>query len=140
MPSFVLDASMTVAWHFRDEQTPAVRTVLEMTDDNVVVVPSHWFAEVANALLVGERRGRADPSETSLFVALVAAFDLEVDPLEPHQALARMLPLARAHGLTIYDTFYLELAERRGLPLASLDNRLCAAARSVGIKIVSDHL
>ena len=131
---------MTVAWHFRDEQTPATRAAFEMTDENVVVVPLHWFAEVANALLVGERRGRAETTDTAAFLDLMAAFDVEVDPIEPQQALARLLPLARAHGLTIYDTFYLELAERRGLPLASLDKQLCSAARSVGIRIVSDNL
>ena len=138
MSAFVLDASMTMAWHFRDERTEDTQAAAEMTDDHQVVVPHHWFAEVANAMLMGERRGRALPVDSARFVERLQLLDLDVDELGANQALDRLLPLARSHGLTVYDTYYLELAERRGLPLASIDKQLCAAARSVGVAILTE--
>lgn len=136
----VVDASMTLAWHFRDEKTPQTHAVFAMTDDHAVVVPQHWFAEVANALVMGERRARATAADSAFFVERLADFDLTIDDLMPQESIARILPLARAHGLTVYDTFYLELAQRRGLPLASLDRDLCDAARSVGVTILTDTI
>ena len=47
--------------------------------------------------------------------------------------LQTMLSLARAHKLSAYDAAYLELALRRGLPLATLDDKLKAAAQAVGV-------
>jgi predicted nucleic acid-binding protein len=45
-----------------------------------------------------------------------------------------VLSLARSHNLSAYDAVYLELALRRGLPLASLDGGLKAAAKAVGVQ------
>ncbi len=136
----MLDASLTLAWFFRDERTAATQALAEMTDDHQVIVPHHWFAEVANALLMGERRGRASPAESARFVERLQLLDLVVDELAADQALDRILPLARSHGLTVYDTFYLELAERRGVPLASVDMQLCDAAKSIGIVALTETL
>jgi predicted nucleic acid-binding protein len=67
--------------------------------------------------------------------------EIEVDQAEDGALLAfdRILPIARAHRLTVYDALYLELAGRRGLPLATLDRELAAAARSVGIEILGEN-
>lgn len=134
----MLDASLTLAWFFRDERTAATQALAEMTDDHQVIVPHHWFAEIANALLMGERRGRSTPADSARFVERLQLLDLAVDELGADQALDRILPLARSHGLTVYDTFYLELAERRGVPLASVDRQLCDAARSIGIVALTE--
>jgi predicted nucleic acid-binding protein len=40
--------------------------------------------------------------------------------------------LADRFRITLYDVVYLELAQRRKLPLATLDQELCAAAQAVG--------
>lgn len=45
------------------------------------------------------------------------------------------LSLAQAHGLTVYDAAYLELSQREGLPLASLDSDLVAAAKKSGVPL-----
>ena len=140
MDAFVLDASMTAAWHFRDEETPITEAVERMTLDRAVVVPRHWFAEMANTLLVGERRKRAGFADSVRFIDRLADLMLVVDDLEGMDLMTRILPLARAHGLTVYDAMYLEVAERRGLALASLDTELCAAARGVGVEVVVDTL
>lgn len=140
MDAFVLDASMAAAWHFADEETPATVAVERMTLDYAAVVPTHWFGELANALLVGERRGRASSAGSARFLDRLGDVNFVVDELVGLELMATALPLARAHRLTIYDTLYLELAQRRGLPLASLDADLCAAARSVGVTVVTDAL
>lgn len=139
MSAFVLDASMAMAWHFADEETARTLAVEERTDRDTVVVPAHWFADVANALLVGERRKRSTPANSAEFIERLGSLTIEVDEIVPERAWTEVLPLARAHGLTVYDTAYLELAERRGLPLASLDGALNDAARRVGIELVAEQ-
>jgi predicted nucleic acid-binding protein len=139
MAAFVLDASMTLSWYFADEESATSLAVEDLTDSNAVVVPGHWFAEVANALVMGERRGRASVADSARFIDRLADLTLEVDEVAPSHVFDRILPLARAHGLTVYDTLYLELAERRGLPLASLDGQLNDAARRVGVELLEYH-
>ena len=138
MKAFVLDASMALAWHFKDEFIGRARRVSEMADACAVVVPQHWFAEVANGMLIGERRKRSSIGDGALFAGRTALLDLSIDAADPARMFDVILPLARAHGMTVYDTLYLELAERRGLPLASLDDELNAAARRVGIALVEE--
>lgn len=104
-----------------------------------VVVPRHWFAEVANGLLLGGWRPSSSLEEQTRFISRLGMLDQEIDTINGDAVFERVLPLARAHRLTMYDALYLELAERRGLPLASFDNDLNDAARSVGITLVEEH-
>jgi len=138
MTAFVLDASMALAWHFPDEATEHTRRIALLGAANPVLVPSHWFAEVANGILVGERRARTTIEERVRFIERLGFLDLEIDQLDPRAMFDRILPLSRAHGLTVYDTLYLELASRSGMPLASLDRELNAAAQRVGITLIGD--
>lgn len=138
MAAFVVDASMALAWHFADEETAHTMAIEELSDRSTLIVPAHWFAEISNSLIVGERRRRATLAETAQFIGRLGGLDLQIDEIVPDTYWDRVIPLARAHKLTIYDTLYLELAERRGLPLASLDNRLNAAARDVGVALVGE--
>ena len=125
---FVLDASVALAWVFEDEQTPAARRVLLRLGAEAALVPAQWEFEVANALLTGERRGRMGPAQVERSVALFAALPIEVDR-EPVD-LSRLISVARRHGLSAYDASYLDLAAREGVPLATLDSAMAAAARA----------
>ena len=138
MTDFVLDASMALAWYFRDEFTARPQAVSALGDEARMVVPQHWFAEIANGMLMGERRRRTTVGDSTAFAGRIALLDLDVDGAGADRMFDTILPLARAHGLTVYDMLYLELAERRGLPLASLDEQLNAAARRVGIALVEE--
>ena len=133
---FVLDASIVLSWHFLDERTPEAMAVLDRTVNEAIVVPAHWSAEVANGALVGERRGRATAAQSSGLMERLGSMIVESDALGCEETFDRILPLARAHRLTVYDAVYLELAERRGLPLATRDAELAAAARSVGVEVI----
>lgn len=138
MSAFVLDASMAMAWHFADEKTTRTLAVEDRTDTATLLVPRHWYAEVANAVWVGERRKRANLADATRFFERLTKLVIVVDEMSAERMWTHVLPLARAHGLTVYDTLYLELAERHGLALASLDGPLNVAARAVGIELVEE--
>jgi predicted nucleic acid-binding protein len=131
----VVDASVILNWYFEDEDDAGTSILRELIDQPILV-PVHWQAEVGNGILVAERRGRAAPAQISRLFDLLDTLEMEVDDDGATAVFARVLPLARAHRLTIYDALYLELAERRGVPLATLDKALAKAASSVGIAIV----
>jgi predicted nucleic acid-binding protein len=132
-PAFVLDSSVTVAWHFEDESDAYADAVGDALVLKAAVVPSLWPLEVANALLVGERRQRTTEAKVSQFLTLLRALPIRVDEETTVRAWHDTLHLARARALSAYDASYLELALRRGLPLATLDDRLKGAAAAVGV-------
>jgi predicted nucleic acid-binding protein len=136
---FVLDASVALAWHFRDEDSASAKAAARRSYSDPVVVPQHWPLEVASAALRGERRQRAEPEDVDRFIERLRTLDIRTDALAPDEVYSNVIPLARAHRLTVYDAAYLELAERLGLPLATLDAALTKAARSVGVQLVEEE-
>jgi predicted nucleic acid-binding protein len=131
--SFVLDCSMALAWCFPDEHALYPQSVLDSLAVNVGAVPSLWRLEVANALLVSERRNRCTAADVVAWLGFLAALPLQIDPETEERAWSDTLGLARAYDLSVYDASYLELASRRGWPLASLDRKLNTAATAAGI-------
>ena len=132
----MLDASVVLAWFFTDEGSDAVDELWARTDTEVVHVPSHWYAEVANGMAVGERRGRSTPAKAEQAFVVIEKLRIDCDRDGMDGALRRLLPLARQHGLTVYDAAYLELAMRRGVALATLDRGLAGAARAAGVAVI----
>jgi len=133
--SFVLDASVTLAWCFEDESTAETDELLARLRADSVIAPSSWVFEIANALTVGQRRGRLVEAKAVLFASTLRSLPIEVAPAPP---VASLMAVAMTHGLSAYDAAYLELAERTGLPLAALDGRLRDAAVSVGVRVLPD--
>ena len=101
------------------------------------VVPCLWWFEVRNILIVNERRRRIAESATASFLLNLSLLRLRVDRSPDENAVLR---LARAHRLSVYDSAYLELAQREGLPLATLDADLRRAAASEAVALVSQTL
>jgi predicted nucleic acid-binding protein len=134
--AFVIDASVALAWCFEDEATALADSVLSRLSEEEGVAPSIWPLEVANGLRSAERRGRIDEREIPAAVRLIAALPIEVVPTGLEQALVDVLPLARAAVLSTYDAAYLDLALRRGLPLATVDEYLRQAAEATGVELV----
>lgn len=133
MKGFVLDASVTVAWCFGDEATPESRSLLRRLAGEPAYVPAIWPLEIANILAVAERKGRLGTADVTEFVALLGALDIRTDDADPARGLGEILGLARSLRLTSYDAAYLDLAMRRGLPLATRDAALIRAAHHVGV-------
>jgi predicted nucleic acid-binding protein len=134
--SLVLDSSAALAWIYPDEATDAVQQVFEMVAENGALVPALWRLEVANSLTVAVRRGRIAVEFRNAALADLALLDIATDPQTDAYAWTTTLNLADRFRLTLYDAAYLELAHRRSLPLASLDQELRAAGRALGIPLL----
>lgn len=130
---FVLDASVAVAWAFADEEHPVAASALGLLRNDEGCVPSLWWFEIRNVLIVNERRGRLRETDTALFLRYLASMPIAVDR-SPEEAA--VLTLARRHGLTVYDASYLELAARHDVPLATLDERLAEAAQRESVSLI----
>lgn len=133
---FVVDNSVVMTWCFLDETNAYADAVLDSLADAVAVVPAIWPLEVVNVLLVAERRQRLSEADSVRFVTLLRQLPLVVDRSWPERLMKEWLAIGRAHDLSSYDTAYLELAMRQGLPLATLDRRLIEAARQIDIPIL----
>jgi len=134
---FVLDCSATLPWLFASEATPATnRLVDQLSRGAKAWVPTLWHLEVGNVLLGAQRRGRMDKAGIEKFFASLAVYDIEVDSETAALAWSKTFALGEAFGLTMYDAAYLELALRRGVPLASLDGTLVAAMKKAGGQVL----
>jgi len=132
----VLDASVALTWCFGDQLTAAGRELLDRVGAESVTVPAIWPIEIANVLAVAERRGRLAPADISEYVAMLGGLDISVDGETANRGLSDILNLARRERLSSYDATYLELAMRMGLPLATRDAALAAAARRCGVAVI----
>lgn len=134
--SLVLDSSITVAWLYREEATKSVDEIFENLIEASAWVPALWHLEVANVLQIGMRRQRHGADFRDRVLSDLSEFPIHVD-LETHrQAWGTTVRLAERHGLTVYDAAYLELALRRRLPLATLDNDLRSAASTEKVELL----
>jgi predicted nucleic acid-binding protein len=131
--SLVLDASLTIAWYFEDQRNSETDAALDRIVAEGALVPSLWRIEVANALQMALRRKRIDQRYCDHALGQLEALPIEIDPETSLHVWSSGVALADQHGLTLYDAVYLELAIRRELPLATLDNALIEAGRRVGL-------
>lgn len=138
----VLDASMTMAWQLkrtdRNEATLAQRALKSVESDGAVV-PSLWYPEVTNALLVAERARVLTPQDSATFLADLEKLEIATDTASPGAIQPSILALGRSWGLTGYDVVYLELVLRAGSTLATFDRQLAVAARKAGGRVFGDR-
>ena len=134
--SMVLDCSITLAWVYSDETTEEVRQVFEILRQGGAWVPGLWRLEVANVLEMSTRRGRHDADFRDATLADLAQLPIQIDGETDSRAWGETVRLAERHRLTLYDAAYLELALRRNLPLATLDEDLRRAAEAEKVRVV----
>ena len=132
--AFVLDASVTACWAFQDEDHPDASLAFLQIRTEEAVVPCLWWFEVRNILVVNERRRRIAESDTAAFLLNLSKLRIRIDRAPDEGAVLR---LARTRRLSVYDAAYLELAQREGLPLATLDADLRTAAAGEGVALLS---
>jgi len=135
--AFVADASVALAWYFKDEATKGTEALREKLQSEDLHVPSHWPLEITNALLAAQRRGRVTASELRALLADLRALPTEVDPHTSHMTWGAIMDFAESHQLATYDAAYLELAVRKSVPLATLNKPLAAAAVASGVKVLT---
>jgi predicted nucleic acid-binding protein len=128
---------MTMAAILPDEVNADVALgVIERVTVEGAVVPSLWRIEVGNALLMAERRNVILPDEGIVIRSRLAALAIKTDDETNLHAWERTMELGKRHGLTLYDSTYLELALRLRLPLASLDKQLRRAASAEKVELL----
>ena len=137
--TIVIDTSLALSWMFADEQTPLRMELLKRVSETGAVVPSLWRLEVANSLQTGIKRKRIDAAYRDAALQKLLRLPIDIDPETNDYAWTTTLQLADAYRLTLYDSSYLELALRRGLPLAPRDEDLAAAAASAGAILLPTH-
>ena len=83
---------------------------------------------------MGERRERILPAESARFLTLLREMPIEIEETY-FSGLTGLASLARGYGLSAYDAAYLDVAIRRGIPLATRDRSLREAARRSGVAV-----
>jgi predicted nucleic acid-binding protein len=134
--ALIIDCSVTMCWLFADEATPHTIALLDRLARETALVPEWWFLEVTNVLALAERKGRINAERSATFIAQLSKLDIETDSEGSGRAFDHLLPMCRTHQLTSYDAMYLDLALRRRLPLATLDEPLRKAAKKLGVKLL----
>jgi predicted nucleic acid-binding protein len=100
------------------------------------MAPLLWPLEALNGLLVAERRRRLDAAKRAELAGLLRALPITLDDETADKSWGDTLRLAEAFRLSVYDATYLELAQRRRLPLASMDRALRTAATALGVEVL----
>lgn len=129
--SFVVDCSVAARWLLPDEATPYTDAVFELLNVQDAVVPALFISEFSNVFVKLSRQHKLSSALALSAVQRFSALGLDVDRHTPDPE--RIFTLAAQYGLSAYDATYLELALRRGLPLACWDGGLKAAAERAGL-------
>jgi len=134
--SFVLDTSVTMAWLFEDETTRNTEMLLDRLQTEEALVPRLWTYEVGNVLLMAERRKRITEAQGRRFIQLLESLPICISDAHLISLWNGAVVVARAHGLSVYDGTYIDLAMREGIPLATRDRALRKAARKLGLDVL----
>jgi predicted nucleic acid-binding protein len=134
--AFAVDSSIALAWLLPDERAQDVDALADRLERDAAIAPSLWPLEVGNALVTARRRDRLTDRDVERLLGSLRELPVEIEAPPPEPWLANLVALARKHGLTVYDSAYLELAQRRRVPLATLDARLAAACNATGVTVL----
>lgn len=130
---FVLDSSVALAWLLPDENNDAADALVDRLESEAAVVPAIWRLEVGNVLLMARRRERLTDKDVERLVAVLVTLPVEQEPAPDDEGLTKLMRIAREHGLT---SAYVEVAHRRGIPLATLDQKLSAACAAANVEVL----
>jgi len=135
MPSFVIDASVILAWYNPEEENSYADDILGCLGKEMAITPPLCCLEINNVFRTFEKRGSISSLEAERALASINDLPIRRD----HSPIGFEIPLvsslARTHDLTVYDACYLALAVRLDLPIATLDKKLIAAAKQIGVPI-----
>jgi predicted nucleic acid-binding protein len=138
MKPVVLDGSTTLSLLLTDERSRYTeRALIAVESGRTLLVPLLWWLETLNGLVMAERRRRISQVELTEIVQKLTKMPVTTDAETMSRAVEVTLPLAREHGLTIYDAAYLELAIRRNAVLATVDRALLKAAGEAGVELLA---
>jgi predicted nucleic acid-binding protein len=134
----VIDASATIALLLNEDHAFENSERLFALVDEPVMAPSHWPAEVGNALVTNLRRGRLSPDHLDTMADQLERLEIRIDgPL----TIAGMADIARRADewkLTYYDAAYLHLAQLNGALLFTFDEQMRTIAARLRIPLLPE--
>jgi predicted nucleic acid-binding protein len=134
---WVLDSSLALSWVLPEDYSGRADAFLrQRSSEDTFWVPALWWYEISNALLTAQKRNRITEADRIQMVALYALLPIQTDIPFHLEAINRFHELALTYSLTAYDAAYLELALRKGLAIATFDQRLTQAAQKAGITTI----
>jgi predicted nucleic acid-binding protein len=140
MAALVLDASVTVSWCFPGDSSEDIaysRDILALLATIDAIVPEIWAFELANSVLVAfNKRKRIAEGQIKDYLQRLKALPIRTEARSIWSNVD-LESSARKWNLSSYDAAYLDLALRKGLPLATTDGDLKRAAALEGIEVVS---
>jgi predicted nucleic acid-binding protein len=139
----VLDASATIAWcitRANPSEAGIAQQSFMFVSQNRTIVPSLWYSEVINTLLVFERTKQLTERDSTAFLADLATLWIDEDQRTASESQQSVLAVARKYSLTSYHATYLELALRTSSTLATFDRKLAEAARAAGVTVFADTI
>lgn len=139
MADFVIDNSVVMSWCFADEESTYADKVLAEMVSKEAIVPAIWPLELGNVLLVAERRKHLGEADSVRFLELIHNLPIYVNHEPPERMTREIFALAREQRLSTYDASYLDLAMRKGLPLATRDAALIKTARTCKVHLFEPH-
>ncbi|MDQ1323308.1 MAG: hypothetical protein QG587_643 [Chloroflexota bacterium] len=134
--TFVVDASVALAWCLDDERSTAANAILERLASDPAIVPAIWPFEVANGLRAAERRGRITMVDALRSALVLRTLPIEIEPADVATILDGCAAIARRLDLSVYDAAYVSLAIARRLPLATADERVRRACTVAGVEVI----
>jgi len=134
---FVLDASAALGWVAANPPSPYALKIKEsLLNGARAVVPALWHLELANWFALAERKRVLGESQAGLVLsALDSIVSQTIDTETEVISIRQVLLTANRFRISAYDAAYLDLAQQEGLPLATLDQRLRAAAKTAGVEL-----
>jgi predicted nucleic acid-binding protein len=124
---------VAASWVFADKSSTVATAAFDRICDESAIVPSLWWFEIRNIVIVGERRKRIKEKATRAFLEMMSRLPIRADR-NPNESL--LFQLCRRYRLSVYDAAYLELAARESAPLATLDKVLAVAAQAEGVPLL----
>jgi predicted nucleic acid-binding protein len=134
----VLDASFAIPLfiaHPKSSQTRAMVAGLQ-GEEHVMLAPTLWTYEVTSTLQKLRHFGHISTPEVDLAIESMAS--LEIELIQPDLAIVRRALgwSQRLQRASIYDSFYLALAQERGCDLWTADSRLANAVKESWVRLL----
>jgi predicted nucleic acid-binding protein len=132
----VIDASAAIALLLNEDHLLAGSEQLTTLVGETVIAPSHWAAEVGNALVINVRRHRLDPAALEQMIVRLEMLGIHIEPAPSFSEIAILARQSIECGLTYYDAAYVEIARARRASLFTFDRKMRAAASRLNVPLL----
>jgi predicted nucleic acid-binding protein len=115
----VVDASVAVKWVVEEDHSAKAILLLQCEARHA---PDHWLAEAINVLWAKVFRGDLIAADAQTRMEVLLRAPVVGTPIA--SLMPRAFAISVAHSVTIHDSLYVALAEKRDIPLVTANERL----------------